>query len=182
MNLSFFLQDGFLQSQEDINTSIMIIVDQWAKLRSKDPNTKVGAGVYDPVTGALFLGYNGFPSKFPDSKSLWCNRDKNSLFNKYEFVIHAEANAIRKALMALGDQVSRCHLYVTHYPCHRCLVDFIIPNQIKTIFFSSYYPEDVLSQQLISYYQIKAIHFPINIIYETNNQNQISKKENSTTL
>lgn len=163
MNLSFFSQDQNLSSEKDIHTSILIIVHQWAKLRSKDPNTKVGAGIYDPITGAIFLGYNGFPPKFPDSKSLWYNRDKNSLFNKYEFVIHAEANATRKALMALGDQVSRCHLYVTHYPCHRCLIDFIIPNNIKTIFFSSYYPEDILSQQLISYYDIKLIYFPVNI-------------------
>lgn len=166
MNLSLFLQDKTLSSKEDLHHSIMFIIHQWALLRSKDPNTKVGAGIYDPVTGALFLGYNGFPPRFPDSQTLWNNRNKNELFNKYEFVIHAEANAVRKASMALGDHISRCSLYVTHYPCHRCLVDWIIPYHIKTIFFSSYYPEDVLSQQLISYYHIQMVYIPINTVYE----------------
>lgn len=161
MSITSFLDNNLLSSKEDIHTSIIHIVHQWAILRSKDPHTKVGAGIYDPVTGALFLGYNGFPPKFPESKNIWENRNKETLYNKYNFVIHAEANAIRKALMALGDQVSRCYLYVTHYPCHRCMVDWIIPNHIKKIFFSSYYPEDMLSQQLMLFYKIEAIYYPL---------------------
>ncbi|MCS7317468.1 MAG: deaminase [Candidatus Dojkabacteria bacterium] len=140
------ISSDIYNSEKNIHISILEVISLWAKLRSKDPNTKVGAGVYDPITGGLFLGYNGFPSGFPDLKEIWDNRNKQSLHSKYHYVIHAEANAIRKALMALGSDIERCSLYVTHLPCHRCFIDWIIPSKISKIFYLQDYPDEIRSE------------------------------------
>lgn len=137
-------------SQLPLDISIMTLARSWALARSKDPHTKVGAVVYDPVTGGMFFGYNGFPSGVLDKKEIWDNRDQNDPFSKYAFVIHAEVNAVRKAMMALGDQTSRCVLYVTHYPCHRCMKDMIIPAGIKDVRYGSAYPPDPVTALLAS--------------------------------
>lgn len=114
-----------------------------AECRSKDPNTKVGAVVYDPVTGNTFLGYNGFPAGFPDTKERWECREFEKEESKYHYVVHAEANAVRKAAQALGDQVSRCILYVTHYPCNNCMKDWIASFGIREVHYNDSYPVNV---------------------------------------
>jgi len=138
--------DDVYTSAAPIDVSCLLITTLWAQMRSKDPRTKVGAGIYDPVSGAIYLGYNGLPAGVPDLKSIWDNRDAYAPGNKYLYAIHAEANAIRKAAQAIGD-LAHCILYVTHYPCHSCMKDFIIPFGIKHVVYMQH-REDKASEEL----------------------------------
>jgi deoxycytidylate deaminase len=119
----------------------------WAQLRSKDPNTKVGACVYHPRSGATFLGYNGFPVGVPDLRSVWDQRDRSRTPNKYQYVVHAETNAIRRALSVFSD-LAECLLYVTHFPCHHCMKDSIIPSGLKSVVYMNPVPVDPVTDDL----------------------------------
>lgn len=116
--------------------SLMHIVHTWATMRSKDPSTKVGACIYHGETGGLFLGYNGFPRGVPDLKDTWDNRDPSKGLTKYDLVIHAEHNAILKALKA-GVDLKKCVLVCTHIPCPKCMRDVIAANMIPKVFYRS---------------------------------------------
>lgn len=148
-------------SKASIEDSIMQICKMWAELRSKDPNTKVGAAVYDPISGGVFLGYNGFPKGFPDRKLYWDNRDSSAPNNKYKFVKHAEPNAIEKAVAALGLDLSRCILFITNHPCHVCMKNDIAPRGIKKVYFASPYPEDKEADLMAQELGIELILLPI---------------------
>lgn len=119
-----------LHSKSSIETSIMLLVDSWASNRSKDPSTKVGAGIYDPENGGLFLGYNGFPKGWPDSKEYW------ETDTKYSLVIHAEVNAVSKALRS-GVDIGNCWLVCTHLPCRVCMKDVIAMHRPQRVIYSS---------------------------------------------
>jgi dCMP deaminase len=123
-----FQQPPTHKSACTINHSIMQLVELWAKCRSKDPNTKVGACVYDPRCGGMYFGYNGFAQGILDTKARWERP------TKYEYVIHAEDNALIKAYQALGSDVARCVLYVTHKPCHKCMSK-IIQSGIRIVYY-----------------------------------------------
>ena len=64
-----------------------------SSLRSKDPNTKVGACIVNKNKRIVGIGYNGFPVGCSDDEFPW-GRDGEFLKTKYPFVVHAEANAI----------------------------------------------------------------------------------------
>jgi len=145
---------GKYESRANIDESIFAVIHIWSELRSKDPNTKVGAGVYEPTTGALHMGYNGFNHGIPDEQSVWDNKDIESSHNKYTKVVHAEANAIMKALRARFNPDGAI-LYCTHWPCHRCIKDFIIPSGIKTIKYLQDYPPDKETFELLKDTDIK---------------------------
>ena len=70
---------------------------------SKDPSTQVGAvlvSIYREVVG---MGYNGFPREVADTAERLNHRE-----TKYQFVVHAEVNAIIHA----GHAASGTILYV----------------------------------------------------------------------
>lgn len=136
------------ESEWDVIPALLRQAWLWAQDRSKDPRTKVGAVVYDPASGASFFGYNGFPKGIPDSKSIWDNRDRTKPWSKYSLVVHGESNAVRKATACLGTDLSRCILVLTHFPCHRCLVDFVIPSGIKQVHVAKLDPPDPLTLAL----------------------------------
>ena len=143
----------------------MRVAWQWAQDRSKDPSTKVGAGVYHPDTGALFLGYNGFNAGVPDYKVAWDNRDAESPLSKYPRVRHAEANAVTKAWQCLGGrEVRTCVLMVTHFPCHRCVVDFIAPSGIRQVYYGDTYPEDALTESAAEDAGVRLHHMPLHLV------------------
>lgn len=114
--------------------SLLQVVHTWAVMRSKDPSTKVGACIYDQRTGGLFLGYNGFPAGFPDSRDIWDNRNPDVGLTKYDLVIHAEHNAILKALKA-GINMKETMLVCTHIPCPKCMRDVIAANGIPNVYY-----------------------------------------------
>ena len=89
-----------------------------AMLRSKDPNTQVGACIADTNNRILSVGYNGTPTGIGDDDFPWGASD-DPLHDKHSYVIHAEANAILNYRGNLKDMTgARC--YVTLFPCQEC--------------------------------------------------------------
>ncbi len=99
-------------------------------LRSKDPNTKVGA-VLVKNNKVLGTGYNGFPSGCDESRFSW-SRDTTAgwLDTKYPYVIHAEANALLNTVAA----VAGGEIYVTQHPCNEC-AKLLIQGGVRRITF-----------------------------------------------
>ena len=62
-------------------------------MRSKDPNSQVGACIVSPENKILSLGYNGMPMGCSDDEMPW-EREGEPLNTKYMYVCHAELNAI----------------------------------------------------------------------------------------
>ena len=100
-------------------------------LRSKDPNTKVGACIVNPKRRIVGIGYNGLPFGCDDSIYPW-EREGDFLNTKYPYVVHAEPNAILNSNSSLED----CTLYVTLFPCNEC-AKLIIQSGIKEIVYAS---------------------------------------------
>jgi dCMP deaminase len=127
------MQPNILKSKLSTEEAILAVCKLWAESRSKDPSTKVGACIYDPVSGGLFIGYNGFPVGVPDAEETWNQREttENKL-TKYELVIHAEVNAVRKALRA-GVDLSTASLVCTHIPCAPCMKNVVLASGIKRV-------------------------------------------------
>ena len=100
-------------------------------LRSKDPNTQVGACVVDSNNKVVSIGYNGFPIGIKDSELPW-EREGSFLETKYAYVVHAELNAILNSPRSVKD----CTLYVSLFPCNEC-AKAIIQSGIKKIVYES---------------------------------------------
>jgi len=103
-------------------------VAKLSALRSKDPNTKVGACIVNKRKRIIGVGYNGFPYGCDDEVFPWNNNKEHYFESKYPFVVHAEMNAILNSTMSLEGAT----LYVTLFPCHEC-VKSIIQSGIKEI-------------------------------------------------
>ncbi|MGI6394688.1 MAG: deoxycytidylate deaminase [bacterium] len=84
-------------------------------MRSKDPNTQVGACIVNKENRIVGVGYNGFPSGCDDDSLPW-SREGEFLKTKYPFVVHAELNAILNSIKNLKD----CSIYVALFPCNEC--------------------------------------------------------------
>jgi dCMP deaminase len=102
-----------------------------SRLRSKDPNTQVGACIVNIHKRIIGIGYNGFPFGVDDSIFPW-NQEGAFLDNKYAYVVHAEANAILNATADLRGS----SLYVNLFPCNEC-AKLIIQAGIKEVVYSS---------------------------------------------
>lgn len=89
-----------------------------ASMRSKDPNTQVGACIASPDRRILSVGYNGTPRAIDDDDFPWETSD-DPLDDKHSFVIHAEANAILNYRGNLSDMAGAT-VYVTLFPCQEC--------------------------------------------------------------
>lgn len=92
--------------------------------RSKDPNTKVGAILVSPDNRKIHAGYNGFASGVMENDERW------SRPNKYDYVIHAEENALLNAKCDLRGWTC----YVTLKPCERC-ASKIVQAEIKKVIY-----------------------------------------------
>ncbi|MBQ9764757.1 MAG: dCMP deaminase family protein [Lachnospiraceae bacterium] len=101
-------------------------------MRSKDPNTQVGACIVSNDNKILSMGYNGFPCGCSDDDFPW-NRDGDPLNNKYFYTTHSELNAI---LNYRGGSLEGARLYVTLFPCNEC-AKAIIQAGIKSIVYDS---------------------------------------------
>ena len=111
-------------------------IAQLSALRSKDPQTQVGACIVTPEQTIVGIGYNGFPKGLSDDDYPWENEGAY-IDTKYPYVVHAEANAILNATR----DVHGCRLYVTLFPCNEC-VKLIIQSGIKEIIYVSNKDED----------------------------------------
>ncbi len=104
-------------------------VAKLSAMRSKDPNTQVGACIVNQKKRIVGIGYNGFPIGIDDDVYPWMS-DGDFLNTKYPYVVHAEPNAILNATVSLDGAT----LYVTLFPCHEC-AKLIIQSGIKEIVF-----------------------------------------------
>ena len=107
-------------------------VAQLAAERSKDPSTQVGACIVDGEKRILSTGYNGFPHGCSDDEFPW-NRDESKGDTKYQYVVHAELNAI---LNASGKSLAGSTLYVGLFPCNEC-AKAIIQSGIREVIYLS---------------------------------------------
>ena len=101
-------------------------------MRSKDPNTQVGACIVSQENKILSMGYNGFPQGCSDDDFPW-EREGDMLSTKYAFVTHSELNAI---LNYRGGSLEGTKLYVSLFPCNEC-AKAIIQAGIKTVVYAS---------------------------------------------
>lgn len=92
---------------------------------SKDPSTKVGSIIVDPIDNYIIsTGYNGFPIGVDDTEDRLNNREI-----KYKIIIHGERNALLRAHRPLKG----CTLYVWPFmPCSVC-AGMIIQSGIKRV-------------------------------------------------
>ncbi len=81
-------------------------------IRSKDPNSQVGACIVSQDNKILSMGYNGFPLGCSDDEFPW-GREGDSLDTKYLYVTHIEINAILKYR---GCYLEGAKLYVYLFP------------------------------------------------------------------
>lgn len=135
-------------------------ISKLSGMRSKDPNTQVGACIVSEDNKILSMGYNGFPMGCHDDEFPW-ERDGDMLNTKYAFVTHSELNAI---LNYRGGSLAGAKLYVSLFPCNEC-AKAIIQSGIRTIVYEcdKYADTDsiIASKKMldaagVSYYQYKS--------------------------
>jgi dCMP deaminase len=92
---------------------------------SKDPNTHVGSVIVNCDNEIVGTGYNGPPKLFNDTDIDWERPQK------YKYIKHAEANAIKHA----SRSTKGATLYVTGMPCPACMLDIIDAEISKVVYF-----------------------------------------------
>ena len=137
-------------------------------MRSKDPNTQVGACIVSMDNKILSMGYNGFPRGCSDEEFPW-EREGDALDTKYPFVTHSELNAI---LNYRGGSLEGAKMYVTLFPCNEC-AKAIIQAGIKTLVYDddkySGTPSVIASKRMLTaagvkFYPYQRNHKEINIL------------------
>lgn len=103
-----------------------------AAMRSKDPNTQVGACIVSADNKILSMGYNGMPSGCSDDEFPWEREGEDPYLTKYFYTTHSELNAI---LNYRGGSLEGSKIYVTLFPCNEC-AKAIIQSGIKTIIYA----------------------------------------------
>ncbi|MEK6880970.1 MAG: dCMP deaminase family protein [Nanoarchaeota archaeon] len=88
------------------------------RLKSKDPNSKIGAVIVGPENQIISTGYNGFPRNVPEPEERWQRP------TKYEYIVHAETNAIYNAARH-GISLRKSSIYMLGFgppsaPCIEC--------------------------------------------------------------
>ena len=73
-----------------------------SSMRSKDPNTQVGACIVNDEKRIVGVGYNGLPKAVKIQIFPW-EREGDFLETKYPYVCHAELNAILNSIKSLKD-------------------------------------------------------------------------------
>jgi dCMP deaminase len=120
-----------------------------AAQRSKDPSTQVGACIVDSSKRILSTGYNGFPHGCSDDDFPW-NRDDSKGETKYQFVVHAELNAI---LNASGKNLNGSTVYVALFPCNECAKAIIQSGITEVVYLWDKYhdtPSTVASRRMLN--------------------------------
>ncbi len=94
-----------------------------SSMRSKDPNTQVGACIVGSDNRILSIGYNGTPNGFDDDTFPW-ERIGDPKETKYLYVVHAERNAILNYRGNKKD-LEGAKIYVDLFPCNECAKEII---------------------------------------------------------
>lgn len=116
-----------------------------SSMRSKDPNTQIGACIVGEDNRILSIGYNGAPNGYSDDVFPW-ERIGNHLDTKYFFVCHAEMNAIVN-FRGSRKELEGARVYVDMFPCNEC-AKIIIQSGIKEVIYSKSYDYDNHSDEM----------------------------------
>lgn len=108
-----------------------------SSLRSKDPNTQVGACIVSQDNRILSIGYNGAPNGYDDDIFPW-EREGSELETKYLYVVHAERNAILNYRGSRKD-LEGSKIYVDLFPCNECAKEIIQVGIKEVIYLSDKY-------------------------------------------
>lgn len=133
MNINFVPVESNLTWDEYFMLQAML-----ASFKSKDPNTKVGCVFVDENNHQITMGYNGTVAGIDESQIPWGNDRTVPLeYQKYGYVIHAEANAISHSAAPL--RASRG--YVTLFPCNECAKLIASQRVAEIVYLSDKYRE-----------------------------------------
>ncbi len=136
-----------------------------ASMRSKDPNTQVGACIVSSENKILSMGYNGFPVGCSDDVFPW-EREGELVNTKYAYVSHAELNAI---LNFRGGSLDGTKLYVTLFPCNECAKAIIQSGIRKVIYESDKYDGtegNIASKKMLKEAGVELVKIPYSIDVE----------------
>jgi dCMP deaminase len=126
-----------------------------ASFKSKDPNTKVGCVFVDENNHQITMGYNGTVAGIDESQIPWGNDKTVPLeYQRYGYVVHAEANAISHSNASL----KRSRGYVTLFPCNECAKLIASQRVAEVVYLSDKYsdtPEVRISKKLFDLAGIK---------------------------
>jgi len=120
-----------------------------SSMRSKDPNTQVGACIVSPKNKILSMGYNGLPIGCSDDEFPWNRVEKDPVLNKYFYTTHSELNAI---LNYRGGSLEGSKMYVTLFPCNECAKAIIQVGITKIVYADDKYddtPAVVASKKML---------------------------------
>jgi len=124
-----------------------------SSMRSKDPDSQVGAAIRSPENILLGTGYNGLPYGYNDDEFEW-SREGGILVNKYGPVVHAELNSILNSIGNLKD----CIIYSFLFPCHECAKPIIQKKFSEVVYLSDKYngtDSNILAKRMFREAEIK---------------------------
>ena len=127
-------------------------------MRSKDPNTQVGACIVDKNNRILSVGYNGFPNGCSDDLFPWA-REGEVLNTKYACVAHSELNAI---LNYRGGNLEGARIYVSLFPCNECAKAIIQAGIKEVVYDSDKYnntPTNIAAKKMFEAAGVKCIQY-----------------------
>lgn len=140
----------------DWDTYFMLIA-KISSMRSKDPNTQVGACIIDNNKKIISCGYNGAPRGFSDDLFPW-DREGEFQNTKYPYVCHAELNAILNS----NADLRGCTIYVDLFPCNECAKAIIQCGIKKVIYLSDKYngtKENLVAKKLFDECNVEYVPF-----------------------
>lgn len=124
-------------------------VSKLSAMRSKDPNTQVGACIVSEDNRLLSIGYNGAPNGYKDYRFPW-DREGDNLKTKYPFVVHAERNAILNYRGSRQDFMG-ARIYVDLFPCNECAKEIIQAGIGEVVYLSDKYAdlESIIASKML---------------------------------
>lgn len=131
-------------------------------MRSKDPNTQVGACIVNKNNKIMSVGYNGFPCGCSDEDFPWERKAECETDTKYPYVCHAELNAI---LNNAGGDLHGCKVYVALFPCNECAKAIIQSGISEVVYLSDKYADTPLtkaSRKMLEAAGVKLTHLETN--------------------
>ena len=109
-------------------------------MRSKDPNTQVGACIVDKHHRILSIGYNGTPNGMNDGEFPWGRDGDDELDKKYLFVCHSELNAVLN-FRGSTERMQGATLYVDLFPCNECAKVIAQSGISEVVYLRDLYPD-----------------------------------------
>lgn len=124
-------------------------VAKLSAMRSKDPNTQVGACIASNDNRLLSTGYNGAPRGYEDENFPW-SREGNKLETKYFYVVHAERNAILN-FRGIGKELEDAKMYIDLFPCNECAKEIIQCGIKEVVYIHDKYSntEEVIAAKIL---------------------------------